>query len=284
MNILKNLVLQSSGKKPIVYDLYFKQNNTRKPVVIFCHGYKGFKDWGAWHLVAEAFAEAGFFFIKMNFSHNGGTPEQPIDFPDLEAFAQNNYTKELDDLQRVLTMATTSNFYGDETNPRHISLIGHSRGGGIVLIKAEESALVKKVVTWAGVSDYKVRFQESSEAFKAWKDTGRTHVENGRTKQQMPHDWQFYEDFIQNEERLTIKRAVKALKKPFLIVHGSDDPTVPISEAKQLKNWNNDASLIVIHGADHVFGASHPWTPTEMPKDIEIVVNETIRFIKRVSS
>ena len=58
------------------------------PLIIFCHGYKGFKDWGAWNLMAEAFAKIGFCFIKFNFSHNGGTIEQPIDFPDLEAFWQ----------------------------------------------------------------------------------------------------------------------------------------------------------------------------------------------------
>ena len=31
-----------------------------------------------------------------------GTVQQPIDFPDLEAFGHNNYTKELDDLDQVL--------------------------------------------------------------------------------------------------------------------------------------------------------------------------------------
>ena len=94
MKIIKNIILDGRHSKPILADVFFKENNQPKKVVVFCHGYKGFKDWGAWNLMAEEFAKAGFFFIKFNFSHNGGTPEQPIDFPDLEAFGNNNYTKE----------------------------------------------------------------------------------------------------------------------------------------------------------------------------------------------
>ena len=80
MVIEKNLVLTRENKKPIAYDVYYTPNQNPKPIVIFCHGYKGFKDWGAWHLVAETFAREGFFFLKFNFSHNGGTIDQPIDF------------------------------------------------------------------------------------------------------------------------------------------------------------------------------------------------------------
>ena len=98
----QNKFLSSKGKKSIVYDVYYNTSTRKKPVLIFCHGYKGFKDWGAWHLVAEEFVKAGFFFLKFNFSHNGGTVAQPIDFPDLEAFANNNFSTELEDLDRIL--------------------------------------------------------------------------------------------------------------------------------------------------------------------------------------
>ena len=102
MIIRKNRVLTSENNKPILYDVYYNKTEKPQPLVIFCHGYKGFKDWGAWHLVAEAFVDAGFCFVKFNFSHNGGTVENPIDFPDLEAFAANNFSLELEDLDRVL--------------------------------------------------------------------------------------------------------------------------------------------------------------------------------------
>jgi len=101
-----NIALEGKHQRPIVMDLVYREDGRKKPILIFCHGYKGFKDWGAWNLMAEAFAEEGFFFVKFNFSHNGGTLENPIDFPDLEAFSQNTYTKEMDDLEVVLDWIT----------------------------------------------------------------------------------------------------------------------------------------------------------------------------------
>ena len=104
--------------------------------------------------MAEAFAEAGFFFIKFNFSHNGGTIEQPIDFPDLEAFGNNNYTKELYDLESVIDWICHNPEFKKEADVNSINLLGHSRAGGIVTIKAEEDSRIKKVITLAGVSDF----------------------------------------------------------------------------------------------------------------------------------
>jgi len=275
----ENLVLRAENKKPILYDLYYKESASPIPLVIFCHGYKGFKDWGAWHLVADDFANAGFCFLKFNFSHNGGTVDQPIDFPDLDAFAENNFSHEMDDIDRVINSVHNAN---EDLTQRisDISIIGHSRGGGIVLIKAEEDSRIKKVVTWAAVSDFKLRFQENTENFEKWKETGVTYIENSRTKQQLPHNFQFYEDFKANENLFNIERAVKNLKVPFLIIHGDDDTTVSIKEAKALKAWNPNSRLEVIKNGDHVFGAQHPWIKSEIPEQLKKVVALTIDFLK----
>ncbi|SRX52493.1 S9 family peptidase [Aequorivita sp. CIP111184] len=278
MLIRKNQILTSENKKPILYDVFYNENKEPQPVVIFCHGYKGFKDWGSWHIVAEAFAEAGYCFVKFNFSHNGGTIEEPIDFPDLDAFAENNFSLELDDLDRVLNEIENGNeFFPEKTST--ISLIGHSRGGGIVLIKGEEDKRIEKVVTWASVSDFKARFQEGTEEFESWKLTGITHVENSRTKQMLPHNFQFYKDFKENENRFSIHRAVENLRIPQLIVHGSDDPTVSLEEAKLIKSWNTNSELVIIDAADHVFNAKHPWEESSLPDILKKVVEKTIDFL-----
>ena len=73
MIIKKNLILEDKNKKVILYDVFHNDNSTEKPLVIFSHGYKGFKDWGAWDLVGKEFAKNNLFFVKFNFSHNGGT-------------------------------------------------------------------------------------------------------------------------------------------------------------------------------------------------------------------
>ncbi len=278
MTILKNNSIEGIHNKPILMDVFYNKNTKAKPVVIFCHGYKGFKDWGAWDLMAKAFADNGFFFIKFNFSHNGGTIEQPIDFPDLEAFGNNNYTKELDDLASIIDWISENDSYPKEADTNNITLIGHSRGGGIVTIKAEEDKRITKVISLAGVCDYGKRSSTTGD-LEQWKKDGVKYVINGRTKQHMPHYYQFYEDFIKNEGRLTIKRAVSNLKIPYLIVHGDNDTSILIDEAYQLHEWNPQSHLVIIEGADHVFNTRHPWEKDKLSSVMIEVFEKIVIFL-----
>lgn len=278
MNISTNLTIQGKHKKPILTDLFYMNNKQSKNMVIFCHGYKGYKDWGAWNLVAQEFARNNLFFVKINFSHNGGTIEQPIDFPDLEAFGNNNFTLELDDLKSVIDYLCNSESISNEINTNNISLIGHSRGGGTVLLKASEDSRISKVITWAGVSDFASRFPKG-EILETWKKNGIAHITNTRTNQQMPHYFQFYTNFKENENRLNIKNAVQNLQIPYLIIHGSNDETVSIQEAINLKDWNLKNELAVLEGANHTFGSMQPWTSDSIPKDLAKAVKRTIQFI-----
>lgn len=280
MNIIKkNLIVKGKYDKPIITDIFYNKNGKLKPVIVFCHGYKGFKDWGAWNLMSNYFSNAGFVFVKFNFSHNGGTLEQPIDFPDLEAFGNNNYTKELDDLKSVLDWLTLNKSLKEDADFNQIYLIGHSRAGGIVTIKANEDDRVKKVVSLAGVCDFGKRTATSGD-LKQWKKDGVKYILNGRTKQQMPHYFQFYENYKANEERLSIKNAVSNLKIPYLIIHGNEDSSVFLEEAKNLHTWNLSSQLEIIEHANHVFGASHPWNAQNLPQPMEIALIKIKNFLE----
>ncbi|WP_308993967.1 alpha/beta fold hydrolase [Mariniflexile litorale] len=278
MTVKQHLVINGKHQKPIVIDVSYIENKTNLPVIIFCHGYKGFKDWGAWSLMANQFADAGFCFIKFNFSHNGGTVQQPIDFPDLETFSNNNYTKELDDLTTVIDWVFNNSDIQKIANTNDTSLIGHSRGGGIASIKAEEDSRIKNLISLASVSDFGSRMDGLCD-LEAWKQTGVTYVINGRTKQQMPHFYQFYEDFKANEKRLTIKRAVSNLNIPHLIIHGNNDTSVLVDEANNLHAWNPKSELQIIYGANHVFRANHPWEKMNLPNHLNEVVKKIIAFL-----
>ncbi|WP_179021350.1 alpha/beta hydrolase family protein [Winogradskyella forsetii] len=279
MNIDKNIILERKDKKSILIDTFYSEEKINQPIVIFCHGYKGFKDWGAWNLMAEHIADAGFCFVKFNFSHNGGTMDNPIDFPDLEAFGHNNYTKELDDLDAIINWPQSHFKTNPNINISDINLIGHSRGGGITIIKASEDQRIKKLITLASVSDFGSRSSTSGD-LKDWKENGVKYVLNGRTKQQMPHYYQFYEDFKANENRLHIESAVKRLKIPHLIIHGSNDTSVNISEAKALQKWNPNSEFKIIKDADHVFNTKHPWNENKLSSELNHTVDAVISFLK----
>ena len=278
--INKNLVLRRENNKPIVWDAFFNNDNNKKPLVIFCHGYKGFKDWGAWDLVAEAFMKANLFYVKFNFSHNGGTVEQPIDFPDLKAFAENNYSKELEDLDAMISfLISGENEFLNQIDTNDISVIGHSRGGGISILKTNEDQRIKKLITWASVSSFGKRTSTTGD-LEQWKKDGVKYVLNGRTKQKMPHNFQFYLDFKANEQRLNIENAEKNINVPHLIIHAKEDPSVLYQEALNLHQWNPKSELFTIENSNHVFDAKHPWTESKMPSNLEKVVNKTVDFIK----
>ncbi|GGG37672.1 alpha/beta hydrolase family protein [Bizionia arctica] len=282
--ITKNLVLYRNNQKPIVWDAFFNPTKNPKPLVVFCHGYKGFKDWGSWNLVAEAFKSEDLFFVKFNFSHNGGTVKNPIDFPDLNAFSENNYSKELQDLNDILDyLLSKDNPNASEIDKNNITLIGHSRGGGIVTIFASEDSRITKLITWAGVCDFSERTATIGD-LEQWKEDGVKYVLNGRTKQKMPHKYQFYEDFKNNETRLNIELATKGLKIPHIIIHGDLDPSVSFEEAKALHNWNPNSKLITIENTNHVFGSKHPWEEEELPNKLKEVVDKSLMYIKRKES
>lgn len=264
----------TNGKTPILADIYFqKQNNKR--LILFCHGFKGFKDWGCWHLVAKSFAEAGFVFLKFNFSHNGVGQEKLQDFTRLDLFFKNNYSRELEDLKMVLDWSKKAEEI-KSLNIKERGLIGHSRGGGIALQSTRGLREIYKLATWASISHFD-RFGEKK-IILDWKKEGNRNFYNSRTQQDMIIGVQFYEDYIKNKHVFNLEMAAKQLKKPYLIIHGKRDEAVGFSHAQRLKRWSPHAQLHLIEDANHVFGAKHPYKEDYLPKHLNEVVAETIKF------
>jgi len=279
----KNILLPRPHRLPVVLDVFTAESDTQRPVVIYAHGFNGFKDWGGMDRIAEAFAAAGFAFVKFNFSHNGTSPEQPEDFVDLETYGRNTYTTELDDLGAVLDwVSDAANPFAASFDTARIGLIGHSRGGGITLLKAAEDARVKAVTTWASVAECKTPWGSwPPEKLQAWRESGVEYIANSRTGQQLPLYYSLHQDFLQHAKRLDIERAVRGLRIPALFVHGTADTSVPVDRAHLLKSWNPDAETFFTD-TDHVFGRKHPWGTQPLPDATVAVVERTTDFFRRV--
>ena len=271
--------IEGKHGRPVVYDFRYEEGKEGLPVLIFAHGFKGFKDWGPFNLIADAFALAGYAVLKFNFSHNGGTLEQPIDFPDLEAFANNNFSIEMDDLGVVID-ALCDRKIGLELNLNinKLCLLGHSRGGGIVLLKSKEDRRVSKVISWAGVSTFE---RWDIDTIESWKRDGYIVIKNGRTKQNMPIYYQLYDNYMANLGRLDIARACSSLSIPQLIVHGNKDESVDKKEALSMMRWNPKAKLSLIPEANHTFGGKHPWDNEFLPDYTIQAINESIDFLNK---
>jgi len=278
LKIHKNIPLVGMHNRPIVTDFIFDENKKNLPVVIFCHGYKGFKDWGAWPLMCKEIAQQGYFVIAFNFSHNGGTIQEPIDFPDLEAFGNDNFSKQQDDLQSVIDEVTNPKFkFFDFINAKKIALIGHSRGGGASIIKAADEPKITKLITLASISTYDTSFPKET-ILETWKETGVWIIKNGRTGQEMPHYIQFYNDYLVNKEKLDIEKSAKKVIVPHLLVHGTSDTSVTIESAEAIHSWNPKSEKFILD-TDHVFRCKHPWEKSEMPKDLAMITQKIISFL-----
>lgn len=281
MNIKRNIIVEGKHKRSIPVDAFIPDFKGPKPVVLFAHGFKGFKDWGIWDLIAEKFVEAGFVFLKFNFSHNGTSPENLVDFVDLEAFGQNNYTLELQDLDAVLNALEEKSLVdGPDLDLDRLTLIGHSRGGGITAVKAARDQRIHSWIGWASVKDLAYAWRGNQELIANWEKTGVYEIMNGRTKQLMPLYYQLYEDFSSNEEEYSVERAIGKLQIPLLVVHGTADPAVPFSVTDSFKKWNPTLEVFPIPDADHVFGGRHPNLLDQLPEHASILVKQSISFIK----
>ena len=280
MTIKKNIEIIGSAGRIMLTDIFYNKNEKVKPVIIYAHGFNGFKDWGNFDAIAKEFATEGFVFVKFNFSHNGTTVEQPEEFIDLQAFSQNNYTKELNDLNVIINWVAETTEIEQDSSERIIYLLGHSRGGGVVILQAAEDRRIKKVATWACVSDCKTPWGNwSEERMEAWKANEVEYYLNARTGQKMPINYQLYKDYEINNLRLDIHSAIASLNIPVLLCHGINDEAVTIDKARLLHNLQSNSKLFKVK-SDHVFGRKHPAENNDLGEPMSEVINMTIEFFK----
>lgn len=273
----KNKVFTGSNNRQSLYDCHIPEN--AKGVIIFTHGYKGYKDWGAWGLMEAWFLNQNLGFVRFNISHNGGTIENPIDFPDLEAFGNNRYSWEVNDLN-IMIDETYRIIHQECDLDIPLILLGHSRGGGVSVLAANNNDKVDAVISLAGISDIESRFP-TDEKMEDWKESGVYYVVNGRTKQEMPHYFDFYKDFVEHKESLNIRLAAEELTMPFVQIHGDMDLAVSISEGLSMAAWT-DTELEIVKGAGHTFGAVHPWGSNDLPEDFEVALQKASSFINTI--
>jgi len=269
MNIKNAHYTGAAGRNSLI-DLEIP-SDWNEEVLVFIHGFMGFKDWGAWNLVQAYFVGKGFGFCKFNLSHNGATTACAEDFPDKEAFAQNRYSYEVEDVKFA------TKWLEQQVSIKKIHLIGHSRGGGVALLAGKHITNIASITTWAAISSIENRFPKGEELHK-WRQDGVRFVQNSRTKESLPQYYSLYTDFEQQKEALSIEHAIKSLAITCCIIHGTNDEAVSIEEGRHLATWRN-IKIHEISEANHVFGASHPYTHAILPEHLSKVCNLTMRFI-----
>lgn len=249
-----------------------------RPTVVVCHGFKGFMEWGFFPYLAALLAERGMTVVRFNLSGAGMLPgDERVTSPD--AFRANTYGREVEDLLAVLA-ATGGAIAPGRVDRRRIGLFGHSRGGGDAILVSARSPWrerVKALVTWAAIADVD-RF--SPEQKEEWRREGELPVVNARTGQQLVLGSAMLAEIEERHPGLDVPAAAAALLAPWLIVHGEDDESVPVTEGRRLAEASrSDTELRVIPGANHVFGSRHPFAGPTPP--LVMAFNATLRWFRK---
>ena len=240
--------------------------------VVICHGFKGFGHFSFFPFVAEKLAEGGYRAITFDFSGSGVGDDRET-FTQRDAFTHNTYLQELEDLDAVVVEARVRDWidggYG---------LFGHSRGGGMSILHAARDPQVKALVTWAAIASTN---RWTPEIVADWRQRGYIDITNARTGDVIPLSIEILHEVEEyGDSRLNIAAAASRISVPWLIVHGAEDETVPLSEAERLAFLAGpNAALRVLDGVNHSFGGKHPLeqvTPT-----LESVTRETVDFFSK---
>lgn len=276
--IKKEAIINGYEQGKIALDIQYKAlKKGKQPAVIFIHGFKGFKDWGAFNAIAEQMAASGLAWCKFNFSRNGTTPEQPTEFADPEAFGNNNYSIELDEIGKVLDwLIESAEEYHIDTD--QIYLVGHSRGATMGIIKTLEDERVQKIVAWAPFFDMQSRFRQ--ETLNKWEEEGVWWVVNKRTGEKLPLYPQFYKDYLIHQHRFDMKEVSANFEKPLLLLHAKDDEAVSVKESRMFYEHIAHSIKIESENGGHTFGVSHPFsTEDQLPAPLMEVIENTFEFL-----
>ena len=281
--------LERAGDRTLHGDWHVPLDQVAQGTVLFLHGYKGYKDWGAWNMVGDIFARQGWRFLRINFTHNGTSFDHPNEFVDLEAFSLNTHRRELDETLAVIqALRSKGTVDSHETLQGPLAIIGHSRGGGVACLAAAEwnevhgrTGLepVSHLVTWASVDDFQSRFPKG-ESLAQWEASNRLEVINHRTRQRLHHQWGFYSDFQDHQVRLNVRRAVEQFRGPSLVAHCKDDPAVDVKHALRLAEWSQDPTLFIMDEGGHTFGSCEPWEKAELPSVLMAMTQTTLHFLE----
>lgn len=249
----------------------FAESQDPERTVVICHGFKGFAHWGFFPKLGREIAGAGMRPITFDFS-GSGIGEDRETFADPDAFERNTFTQELADLDAVVAEARRREWI---TNP--YGLFGHSRGGGVSILHAGAHEDVRALVTWAAIS-YVARWTPSDVI--TWRERGFVDVVNARTGLVMKLGTELLDDVEAHETNtLDIASAAKRISAPWLILHGKEDETVPVSEAERLHELSPAKSTLRLVTGNHGFGAKHPFE--DVPQDFSGALGETLRFFEQ---
>ena len=236
------------------------EDGRRKPVVLLGHGFRAHRLWSFWPEVARRFAEQGYYTVSFDFSRIAAEEDRL----DAKAVAEAaTFGRELADWGALVSRLRAEGLgLNDEADTDRIVVLGHSRAAGSGLLFAAEGQGVQAFIAWNGGSSAPLApvVPEGTEP--------------------SPRDQAIIADLDRNAHRYDVYGAYAVLPVPALVVQGGADHERLLRSASGLEEAYPGHSVVWIPGADHTFGAKHPYEG--FTKHLEEAFEHSLRFLRRV--
>ncbi|EFH53826.1 predicted protein [Arabidopsis lyrata subsp. lyrata] len=232
-------------------------------IVVLCHGFRSNKNFVIMKNVAVAIEKEGISAFRFDFSGNGESEG---------SFCYGNYNYEADDLHSVIQ-------YFSNLNRVVTIILGHSKGGDVVLLYASKYHDIPNVINLSGRYDLKKGIGERlGENFvERIKKQGYIDVKDGivialwfsctvsiRTLMCLSmycwfvtgdSGYRVTEESLMDRLNTDMHEACLKIDKEcrVLTVHGSADETVPVEDAKEFAKIIPNHELKIVEGADHCY-------------------------------
>ena len=250
--------LRPSVDRIIRADWYRPSGAASRGTVLVAHGYKGFKNYGMFPRIGELLSQ-DYDVIVFNFSHNG-VGEELTEFTELEKFARNTCSLELQDLLALVEAVrggVLPTEDGSQPEMERVFLLGHSKGGGAVLLFGlDHPELVEGIISWNGIASFDLYSEEEK---RMMREEGRAFTVNARTKQQMPLDRVILEDLEAKAERFDLVSRIGNLPVPAVLIQGERDGKHLLAGSARLKEAQPELEWLMVPGGDHRFNTVHPY-------------------------
>jgi dienelactone hydrolase len=263
-------VLHNQDGEPIAGDLRYPREREHLPAVVVLHSFMAFKDWGWFPLVAERLALAGFAAVTFNFSRNGVRDSQGR-ITDFHSFTQNTISHELADVDSVLKSIAGGRVGSTVIDSKRIALLGHSRGGGLAILTTAENMMVRALVTWSSVCTFD---RWTNHQKDQWRRRGFLPLSRDIAASPLRLGLGLLDDIEQNAERFNLRKASSRIRRPWLILHGTEDVLVKFSEAERLFSDSNAGTtdLLRLDRVGHTYGGPGPGADSAIHRVIDLSV------------
>jgi len=203
-------------------------------VCILCHGYAETKNWPILVEMAEELARRGWNAVRFDFRGNGDSEGH---------FSFANYMKEVEDVRAV---AEHLRGRGMEVT----GLLGHSKGGDVVLLYASKHDDIPRVVNVAG------RFHMKEGVVQRFGQGIIDQVlqEGSATVRGKKGSWVLTRESYEERMSTDMASAACAIRTSrVMTVHETGDRVIPVQDAHEFDSRIPNHRLVLIDGASHLF-------------------------------